>query len=87
MLPVPFPSIDRLELCALRETGGLTPSLADFLGVKEAAREKGVPVHVMVRPEADDTFCSRPGVSDMDGFKEAGADGFVFGVLNGRWTF
>ncbi|KAH8102409.1 copper homeostasis CutC domain-containing protein [Cristinia sonorae] len=59
---------DRLELCGnLGLGGGTTPSLGLFKSIKRVAPD--VPIMVMIRPH------------DIESFKDAGADGVVFGVL------
>lgn len=75
---------DRLELCSALEVGGLTPSPGTFDAVRDLVE---VPVWVLLRP--------RPGGfvylevefevirMDLDSFEDAGADGFVVGLLAG----
>lgn len=72
----------RAELCSALAEGGVTPSL----GLLKAAKTKSsLPLHVLVRPRGGD-FCytkDELGVMLLDValFKEAGADGLVFGAL------
>ena len=73
----------RLELNVALELGGLTPSHALFLAVRQAVQ---VPIIAMVRPRPDG-FCYSENdlkvmLSDARFFREAGADGIAFGFLN-----
>lgn len=74
---------DRLELCAALEVGGVTPSLGVFTRVRELV---AVPVMVLLRPRpggfvySDDEFASI--LLDAGTFRQAGADGLVFGALD-----
>ncbi len=73
---------DRLELNSALLLGGLTPSLATLIEVKQAV---SLPVMVMVRPRRGG-FCYgdtdlRVMRRDADLFLEHGADGIVFGIL------
>ena len=74
---------DRLELCAALEVGGVTPSPASFLDVREAA---SVPVCVLVRPRPGRfVYTTREWVTvrrDADWFLAHGADAIVAGVLD-----
>lgn len=75
---------DRLELCHDLNTGGLTPSIDWLAAVREATT---LPLMVMVRPRADRDFRAAPGevatmIRSFDELREAGADGFVFGILD-----
>ena len=74
---------DRVEFCSDLFEGGTTPSLGAF---KIARRHTTIAMMVMIRPRGGD-FC----YSDLEFetmredirlFKEAGADGVVFGILN-----
>ena len=74
---------DRVEFCADLFEGGTTPSLGAF---KIARKHTTIAMMVMIRPRGGD-FC----YSDLEFetmredirlFKEAGADGVVFGILN-----
>ncbi|KAI0800555.1 copper homeostasis CutC domain-containing protein [Fomes fomentarius] len=75
---------DRLELCGnLGLGGGTTPSMGLFKEVHAAA--PGTPIMVMIRPRTGDFLYSdaeiRVMLADIRAFKDAGADGVVFGVL------
>lgn len=73
---------DRIEFCANMEQGGTTPSLNDFLNVKSKVN---IPIYVMIRPRGGDFVYSNAHFEQMRNsiiqFKNAGANGFVFGVL------
>ncbi len=73
----------RIELNAALALGGLTPSL----GVLRQARAKThLPILVMLRPRAGGVCYTESELdvmeTDLDIFAEAGADGFVLGVLH-----
>ncbi len=73
----------RGELCSSLTEGGVTPSLGLFQQVQARSR---LPIHVLVRPRAGD-FCYTDlelavMLDDLALFKDAGADGFVFGALH-----
>lgn len=74
---------DRIELCADYALGGITPSLEDFKQVKAST---AVPVYVMIRPRGGDFVYNETEIAAMKSsivdFKQAGADGLVFGLLN-----
>ncbi len=78
---------DRIEFCADYAIGGTTPKLEDFLKIKKAT---AIPVYVMIRPRGGNFVYSAEEISSMKqsiaDFKEAGADGLVFGVLNADKT-
>ena len=78
---------DRIEFCADYASGGTTPELEDFLTIKKAA---AIPIYVMIRPRGGDFVYSADEIAGMKqsiaDFKEAGADGLVFGVLNAENT-
>lgn len=73
---------DRIEFCDNRFLGGLTPDIEEFKYLKEKFHK---PIYVMIRPQGGDYFCSEVNFASMIDsimeFKEAGADGFVFGIL------
>jgi copper homeostasis protein len=73
---------DRVEFCANMELGGTTPLLNDFLTIKSKI---DIPVYVMIRPRGGDFVYSNAHFEQMRNsiiqFKNAGANGFVFGVL------
>ncbi len=78
---------DRVELCSALFLGGLTPSLGSLLHVKQ---NTSIPVMAMNRPRQAG-FCYSPAEfavmeRDAELLIEHGADGVVFGVLNGDGT-
>lgn len=75
----------RLELCSALSEGGLTPSVGLLKIVK---RKVKIPVCVMIRPRTGNDFIYSDDElaimeKDIEIMNENGADGFVFGVLNG----
>lgn len=74
--------MDRIELCKSYTLGGLTPNTRVLTQLKERFE---VPVYVMVRPCGGDFVYKmeefKQMKTDMAELKEAGADGFVFGIL------
>ena len=75
---------NRLELCAnLGLGGGTTPSMGLYKAVKRVAQN--IPIAVMIRPRVGDFAYTALEMDvmleDIRAFKQAGADGFVFGVL------
>ncbi len=74
---------DRIEFCANMQVGGTTPSLSDFIKLKSNI---SIPVYVMIRAREGDFVYSEADFDEMKNnliqFKEAGADGFVFGILD-----
>jgi copper homeostasis protein len=74
---------DRIEFCANMQVGGTTPSLSDFIELKSKI---SIPVYVMIRARGGDFIYSDLEFEEMKNslihFKEAGADGFVFGILD-----
>ena len=75
---------NRLELCSnLGLGGGTTPSMGLFKAVKRVSKD--FPVMVMIRPRTGDFVYSTLEMDvmldDIRTFKQAGANGFVFGVL------
>lgn len=73
----------RIELCSSLSEGGLTPSLGVFKTIKKLIT---IPIFVMLRPRgAMDFVYSEHEIESMkydaESFKNAGADGFVFGIL------
>ncbi|CAO1411090.1 unnamed protein product [Diamesa tonsa] len=74
----------RLELCAALSEGGLSPSLGLFIGIKKALSNK-IPIFVMIRIRRGDFNYSSNELQcmleEVKLFKEAGADGIVFGCL------
>jgi copper homeostasis protein len=76
----------RLELCSALSEGGLTPTLGFFKVVRKYADRK-VQLFVMIRCRRGNDFNFSPEemdlmLTDLQVFKENGADGFVFGALN-----
>lgn len=74
----------RLELCSALKEGGLTPSLELFNTLKPIV---SIPIFVMIRPRnGEDFIYSNEEIKiilkTLILFKEAGANGFVFGALN-----
>lgn len=76
---------DRLEYCRDYAVGGLTPDLASFESLR---RPLSVPVLVMIRPQAGafvyDRFTVRKMATSVRDFAAAGADGWVWGVLDDK---
>lgn len=76
---------DRFEYCHDYAVGGLTPDLASFESLR---RELTVPVLVMIRPQAGafvyDRFTVRKMASAVRDFAVAGADGWVWGVIDDK---
>ncbi|TVY31230.1 Copper homeostasis protein-like protein, partial [Lachnellula occidentalis] len=74
----------RIELCRTPSAGGLTPLLSTFTSLKQLPTVT-IPIYVMIRPHANSFTYSPAELVDMEScikeFSEAGADGFVFGVL------
>jgi copper homeostasis protein len=72
----------RIELCSSLEVGGLTPPLSL---VEAAVRLSAIPVHVLLRPFADNFRTSPPVVaelaSSLQAVRSLGAAGVVFGLL------
>lgn len=77
--------VDRIEFCDNFSTGGLSPNMDDF---KKLRKKSIVPIFVMIRPRGGDFFYSTTEISEMkksiEIFKNLGADGFVFGALDGK---
>ena len=75
---------DRVELCSALFLGGLTPSLGT---IQEAKKRLKIPVMVMVRPRGGGFCYSEAEMATMERDTEAavenGADGVVFGILQG----
>lgn len=74
---------DRIEFCANLNLGGTTPDFYEFLHLK---RNYTMPIYVMIRPKGGPFFYTDEEFLEMKNsiinFKSAGADGFVFGILN-----
>jgi len=78
----------RIELCSALSEGGLTPSIGLFKTLKDLI---SIPIFVMLRPRCGMDFVySKAEVQSMKfdamEFSKAGADGFVFGILNSDGT-
>lgn len=76
----------RLELCSALSEGGLTPSLGLLKTLKTMI---SIPIFVMLRPRCGYDFHYsdleiKVILQDLTLFKNAGADGFVFGALTGN---
>lgn len=74
---------NRIEFCADMNVGGITPKLDDFILLKSKIH---IPIYVMIRPRGGNFVYSKQEFEQMKNdilkFKNAGADGFVFGILN-----
>jgi len=75
-------SANRIEFCADMNAGGVTPKLADFILLKSKIH---IQIYVMIRPRGGSFVYSNEEFEQMKNdileFKNAGADGFVFGIL------
>ncbi len=78
-------SVDRIEFCTEQQEGGLTPDLEEFRYLKS---KYATPIHVMIRPVGGGFNYSDAEFEEMKkeliAFRDAGADGFVFGILKGN---
>ena len=74
---------DRIEFCDNIDLGGTTPDFYEFLHLK---RNYKTPIYVMIRPKGGSFYYSESEFKEMKTsiitFREAGADGFVFGILD-----
>ncbi|MHA6696920.1 copper homeostasis protein CutC [Chryseobacterium sp. A301] len=74
---------DRIEFCAERNVGGLTPNIDEFRYLKSISTK---PIRVMLRPKEGSFLYNliefEQMKKDLLQFKASGADGFVFGILN-----
>jgi len=74
---------DRIELCTALDVGGLTP---DHELVAEAVRRTGLPVHVILRPHANDFHYSAADFDliceELHHARRLGVSGVVFGILH-----
>lgn len=74
---------DRIEFCADHAKGGVTPDFYEFLHLK---RNYTTPIYVMIRPKGGSFYYTSAEFLEMKNslitFREAGADGFVFGILD-----
>lgn len=77
----------RIELCSALSEGGLTPSAGFLHKVKQLV---SIPVFVMLRPRRGNFVYTEHELDtlkhDAVHLKSAGADGFVFGILNNDGT-
>jgi len=75
----------RLELCANKELGGVSPNLE---WVKEIKSKVAIPVYVMVRPRGGNFIYTDEEVLEMENYMLAAhslkVDGFVFGCLDDK---
>jgi copper homeostasis protein len=73
----------RIELCKDKHLGGTTPLLSDFQALKS---QLSIPIYVMIRPRGGNFIYTDQELIQMSRsikeFDDAGADGFVFGVLD-----
>lgn len=73
---------DRIEFCLDYAVGGVSPPVSDVVEIK---KKTVIPVFVMIRPRQGNFFYTNEEIRIMTGMidemKDAGADGFVFGVL------
>lgn len=74
---------DRIEFCEDYKCGGVTPKLDEFILLRSQFPD--AKIHVMIRPREGDFVYSDYKIevmkAQMTAFESAGADGFVFGVL------
>jgi copper homeostasis protein len=74
--------VDRIEYCHDYSCGGVSPCVEDIVILKD---KTDIPIYVMVRPRSGLFIYSDDEIRIMQQqiklFKEAGADGFVFGCL------
>lgn len=79
--------VDRIELCADIGEGGTTPSLGLFTFLRQRL---SIPIMVMIRPRGGDFVYTPEELEvmaiDIRLFGDAGASGFVFGVLTPQGT-
>ncbi|KAH8655505.1 copper homeostasis protein CutC [Xylariales sp. PMI_506] len=72
----------RIEFCADRESGGVTPDLEDLKTIKSQVT---IPVYVMIRTRAGDFTCTEQEFAQMEAYIsmfKPHADGFVMGLLH-----
>ncbi|KAJ5894892.1 copper homeostasis CutC domain-containing protein [Penicillium taxi] len=74
---------DRIELCHDYASGGLSPDETLLARLKSLVK---IPIYVMIRPRPGnfcyDNVSFETMKSTLTSLKNAGADGFVFGILN-----
>ncbi|XP_046552671.1 copper homeostasis protein cutC homolog [Haliotis rubra] len=77
----------RVELCGNLMEGGTTPTVGMLKVIKKKVQ---IPVFVMIRPRGGDFLYSDLEMEvmkqDIEELKQAGADGFVIGILNSDGT-
>lgn len=73
---------DRIELCADITTGGITPTLEDFITLKNKI---SIPIYIMIRPRGGNFVYNekerKQMIESISLFKNANVDGLVFGAL------
>jgi copper homeostasis protein len=73
---------NRIEFCADMNAGGVTPKLEEFILLKSKIH---IPIFAMIRPKRGNFIYSNQEFEQMKNdilqFKNAGANGFVFGIL------
>jgi copper homeostasis protein len=73
---------NRIEFCADMNAGGVTPKLEEFILLKSKIH---IPIFVMIRPKGGNFIYSKEEFEQMKKdilhFKNADANGFVFGIL------
>src|SRR5690606_14418805 len=76
---------DRIEFCSGQHMGGLTPDIAEFRSLRSVYRK---PIYVRIPPGGGGFLYSATEFREMRrsllGFKQTGADGFVFRILAHR---
>ncbi|KAJ5083312.1 hypothetical protein N7456_012739 [Penicillium angulare] len=76
---------DRIELCHDYTSGGLSPNPSVLSQLKS---QVSIPIYVMIRPHSEGFVYDKEDFETMKStlvaMKNAGADGFVFGILNQR---
>ena len=74
---------DRIEFCQNYAAGGISPPVEEVVQVKQIT---GKPVFVMVRPRSGHFVYNNQEIRQMhvtmETMKSAGADGFVFGIVD-----
>lgn len=75
---------DRIEFCAGRSDGGLTPSYGDLVQLSEL--KLPIPIHPIVRPRGGDFYYNQTEfnsmLNDIKLINDLGFAGVVFGALN-----
>lgn len=74
---------DRLELCGDLSSGGVTP---DATLLYEVRRKVRIPIHVLIRPNSSNDFCSDADFKAMERdvriAQETGMNGIVLGIVD-----